>query len=287
MKINTYQIIEDEKKLVYQELYDKSENLIHYIDHTTKPKSKKKYKYNDNNLMIEEIELNDNNILNTITFDYNTEGKLINQKLFFGKSLFEETTISYNNEGLKKTIFQDGEEILRTEKNENGKNSTIKFFDNKILTEMQICEYNSPKNSSEINLFDGDKNLIGKRVKEFDTDDNIVKFQEFDNKNNLLSESVYEFKNKLMTKETYRDYIGHSEEFIFIKRYDENKNITLTETRTLTNDLLEFHRRKYNSKNKLIEESGFSRGDFDSIYGTSLNNEEFHFIHEYVDINSA
>ena len=283
MKIKTYQILVDQKNLVYEELYDKSGNLIHYIDYISKPQTEKKYEYNEKGLMIQEIEIVNNTVLNTITFDYDNQGRIINQKLFFQNDLYEEITTTYNDDGYIRIIYQEGKEVEKIEKTEIGKNSNIKFFDEEILIELQICNHDTTNNISTTEIYDNNEHLLAIRKQQFDNRDNIIKFQEFNENGNLMSESIYEFEDNLITKETYRDYIGRSEEFIFINKYDSSKNIILSETRTLSNDLLDFHHRKYDSRNKLIAESGYSRGNFNAIYGTYLSNEEFHFEHEYID----
>ena len=282
MTVKTYQILEDQKKLIYEELYNTSNKLIQSIDSSTKSKIEKKFEYNNQGLIIKEISINNGKKVNTVAFEYDANGKLVSQKLFFENELFEETIISYLDNNYIETIFQDGVELERIEETEDGKNSTMRFYNYGDLTETQVKIYNSLNNSSTTKIFDEDNNLVALRIEEFDKNDNIIKFQEFDADNNLLFESKYKFENNLKVKQLYRDYNETQQEYIYINKYDDHNNLILSETRTLDNDLLDFHRRRYDTENNLVEESGYSRGNFDAIYGTYINDEEFHFVHEHI-----
>jgi len=282
MKRQTYTIDQEREVLIYEETYDDNNNMTHYIDHQAKPVSEKRFEYSDKNQLIKEVEISDGIELQALEMKYNEEGKVVEQNLLFSGDLYESIKTEATDDGFTRTTFQDGEEIQKIVNVADGKNHINNYFDYGNLSNIEEYSYNEDDKSSESKIFDADKNLLVRRIQQYNSDGEIIIFKEFNADNQLINKLEYERSDKRLLKEIKSDFMRGEIDNEITYDYDEQGNVIKTETRTNSGKLIDFHIYNYDEKNRMIEESGVSNGKFNAIYGTYIDGNNYRFVHKYV-----
>ncbi|MFT6243712.1 MAG: hypothetical protein ACJA0U_000380 [Salibacteraceae bacterium] len=178
-------------------------------------------------------------------------------------------------------MFQDGEQVERLEKIEDGKNWSNKFFRYDELLETQEYIFDAQNNSGEtsIHVLEGDQRFINKE--KYNELGEIVAREEFKGDDTLLFSVEVELENGLTSSESIRDFSSGESYFKKKYQYDKLDNMVKFECRSSTGALLSFHNRKFDDENRIIEEVGFSNGFFSGITGIHQSHDRFHLIHEY------
>ena len=261
MKSQTYKIIENNKVLVSEKNYDSSNNVINLKDYSIKPFSEKKFTYNSFNMLISELEISDGKLLNKIENTFDENQNLIESKIYFGNEIYEKISTEFNEVGYIKTTYQEGIEIERMERINNGKNFENKFYEENELVEIHKYQYESSPKTGVTKIFDSQNNLLAIRNEYFDSNDYILKFEEFNANEQLMEESIYERENELILKETQRDFYNGAIEYISTYEYDFKKNLIRKEIRAINKSLVSANHNRYDEKNRLIEENRISNGE--------------------------
>jgi len=235
--------------------------------------------YNSSGYLTKETELEGGVEISRAEYICDELGRIIESNLFIGGELYETNIATFNENGFETITIREGVEVERFEKTENGDEYTNKFYENGVLVECQICESDAFENLNIIRFYDLNNELTGKKVEIFNNSNELLKSEEYNATNILLSESQYEVQNGLLLSELHRDFFNGLNEFEIIYEYDENENLVKNEKHNLSGQILEFHFYKYDENNRLIEENGLSKKNYD--YPGHLNGDEFHFVHKY------
>ena len=282
MKRQTYTIGQESEALIYEETYDENKNLLHYIDHQARPISEKKYEYDDKNQLVNEIEISDGIELQNLEMKYNDKGEVIEQNLYFSGSLYESVKTDKTDSGSISTTYQDDEEVFRIENTAEEKNQTTKYYEYGNLSNVQELTFSDDKLSSEKMIYDAEENLLVRRVENYNESGEIIAFKEFNPENKLVNKREFTREENRVFKEIKSDFVRGEIENEVTYEYDEKGNLIKSETRTNSGQLVDFHVYAYDSENRMIEENGVSNGQFNAIYGTYINGNNYHFVHRYV-----
>ena len=282
MKRQTYTIGQESEALIYEETYNDNNNLIHYIDHQARPISEKKYEYDDKNQLVNEIEISDGIELQNLEMKYNDKGEVIEQNLYFSGSLYESVKTEKSDSGFISTTYQDDEEVFRIESISEGKDSTTKYFEYGNLSNVQNLIKDEESLSSEKLIFDAEENLLVRRVENYNESGEIIAFKEFNSENKLVNKQEFTRKENRLLKEIKSDFVRGEIENEVTYEYDDKGNLVKSETRTNSGQLVDFHVYSYDEENRMIEENGVSNGQFNAIYGTYINGNNYHFVHRYM-----
>jgi len=283
MKRQTYILNQESETLVYEETYDDNKNLIHYVDYQARPVSEKKFEYDDKNRLTKEIEISDGVELQSLEMIYNAEGKVIEQNLYFSGDLYESVKTEETENGFVRTTFQDGEEVYRVENTKDNEGGyTSNYFDYGNLLNVEIYSYDEENLTSETLIYDAEENLLVRRIEVKNENGDLLLFKEFNAKNQLVNKHEFEREGDKILKEIKSDFVRGEIENEVHYDYDENGNIIKTETRTNSGQLVEFHVYSFDEQNRMIEETGVTNGQFNAIYGTYINGNNYRFVHKYV-----
>lgn len=258
MKQSTYSILDDHDVLLNEKFFDDQNNLIHSIDYSLRPKEEKKFTYNDANQLTLEESLIEGRVSDSQEFDYDSDGKLVEQRYNISGDLYEKTTIENVDSIEKKTTIQDGEETQRVELKVEGEVKTYHFFDyqelaqvntvtkegNKVITKSEIP--GQDQFYTEVQLLDDEGNLI--ESSEYVGDEQRVSSfkQEFDKDN----------RTKSIMENISQPHLSYEEVFTF----DENGNRIAYEKMDYNGRLARFEKLRFNDQNKPIEIAGNNGG---------------------------
>ena len=282
MKRQTYTISQESEILIYEETYNENNKLVHYIDHQARPVSEKKYEYDDNNQIVNEIEISDGIELQNLEMKYNDKGEMIEQNLYFSGSLYESVKIEKTDVGSTSTTYQEDDEVFRIESTTEEKKQTTKYYENGALSNVQELSFSDDKLSSEKMIYDADENLLVRRIENYNNSGETTAFKEFNSENKLVNKQEFTRSDNKLLKEVKSDFVRGEIENEVTYEYDEKGNLIKSETRTNSGQLVDFHIYAYDEENRMIEENGVSNGQFNAIYGTYINGNNYHFIHKYI-----
>ncbi len=282
MKRQTFTISQESEILIYEETYNENNKLVHYIDHQARPVSEKKYEYDDNNQIVNEIEISDGIELQNLEMKYNDKGEMIEQNLYFSGSLYESVKIEKTDVGSTSTTYQEDDEVFRIESTTEEKKQTTKYYENGALSNVQELSFSDDKLSSEKMIYDADENLLVRRIENYNNSGETTAFKEFNSENKLVNKQEFTRSDNKLLKEVKSDFVRGEIENEVTYEYDEKGNLIKSETRTNSGQLVDFHIYAYDEENRMIEENGVSNGQFNAIYGTYINGNNYHFIHKYI-----
>lgn len=278
----TFTLNQEVEVLVYEETYDSNNNLIHYIDHQARPVSEKKFEYDEKNQLINEVEISDGVELQNLEMKYDDNGEIIEQNLYFSGSLYESVKTTRTDKGFVSTTFQDEEEVFRIENVLDGEKNITKYFEYGELTNIQEIIRSDDKLSSEKMIYGTGGNLMVHRVESYNENGELIAFKEFNSEKQLVNKQEFTRLDNKLLKEVKSDFVRGEIENEITYEYDEKDNLIKSETRTNSGQLVDFHVYAYDDDNRMIEENGVSNGQFNAIYGTYINGNNYRFIHKYI-----
>ncbi len=286
MKILTYQLDEEDqtKTLIFERILDENGNKIYHKDLNDHPTSECFSRYSPDGHLLEDIEKIDGVESHKELFTYDDEGRITKSQVFVAGELFQEelTTYAPDNEVLIK--LQDGEEIFKREEIKNGAKTTYKFYNNGELTEVQQKTDDLIAAKHVTTIYDGEDQLIATQTDWYKpSNGDIYKTETLNPDGSLLYFLELEISNDLIAREIEKNYWNSNYAIEVLYTYDDRGNLTKRETTTLSGKLEEFYLAKYDDQDQCIEEKGMTNGNFNAIYGTHINQQKFHFIHEFKD----
>jgi len=282
MKRKTYKIEDEEQILIFEEEYDSNGNVIYYKDYQSEPIFEKYTKFNSKGYIVGEIEFADSVESDRFSVIYDNHDDAIEQNHFIGGELYEKVLTIKNDNGFERKTFHFGEEVeIMIRINSDSTDYENKFYEEGNLVETQIYKFNVLENVGITKIYDSEGNILATQIEQFDEKERVVEFKEINESDNLLEEVITEYNDDLIVREIHRQFLDSPFEHFITYTYDDNNNQIKKEVKTATGGLIEFFHSKYDSQNKLIAESGYSVGNYNAIYGTSVNHSEFNFLHKY------
>lgn len=254
MKQSTYSILEDQDVLINEKVFDENNNLAQSIDYSLRPKEEKKFYYNDKNQLIREESMIDDRVGDTEEFDYDADGKILEQRHNIGGTLYEKTIIEKVENIETRKVIQDGEETQRVELEIDGETKTYRFFDygelaqintvkkeeNKVITISEVV--GSDQKFTEIQLFNENGDLIETGEYYGEGDASATFKREYDGKN----------CSKIIFENSAQPHTNYEEVFTF----DDNGNRIVYEKMDYSGRLAQFEKIRYNDQNKPVEKAG-------------------------------
>lgn len=281
MKRKSYTLDHGVRTLIHEESYNENGDVIHSMDYRESPPIEQRFEYNSDGNLIQQIEIQGGNENSSQHFEYDIDGDIIDEKLTIGGRLYEHIKLVKTDHGFIRTMSQDNEVVERLEKLIDGNNWSNKFYRFDELLESQDYTFD-PKNNSGIT-----------RIRSFEDEFNIVVLEKYNDKNEIILREEYhengtlitatetEIENGRIMKESVIDFSNGEVYYEHLFEYDKNDNLVNFEVRSSTGALHSFHKRKFDNRNRLIEESGFKNGYFNGISGVHKNHDRFHIVHEY------
>lgn len=282
MKRKVYSIFEDERTFIFEEQLNEQGNTCHYKFHQSDDQAEVSYEYDDKGLLICEREFEDGFETTRTEITYNEQDLVLTKQVYISDDLFEEVSYEYFEGGHSMRKTRMGEEIERYLERSTAETFYSEHHDENGLFEKHNGKYVQDENLEIIELEDAEGNLLGTKRHWYDDDEKILKFELKNANGNLMNRTVYAYEGKLEKRIKYEDYFYNDIHEVTFE-YDERNNRVSIEKRAPKGKLLEYHKLIYDEQNRVISENGFSIGNFNAIYGSYLNNEKFHFEHEYLD----
>jgi len=285
MKKISYQKINEDLKLTQRIDIDEKGRVVSIKDFKSKPPIENRYKYNDSDLIIEEIEfdINNNSEISKQEINYNSKNEIIEDNFYINGELFENTVFEYQDSMIIKTTYQEDVAVQKQikEVNSNGNfKSTFYEYDN--LVQIQTYEKNTVNKSSKMVYYEPDNSLIVVIFEYFDGYNNLIKHVERDDKDDLLLETIYNYDHKLLLNESVKNYINGQNEYKILYEYDRNENWIKMETKTLNDILLSSHLREFDTNNRVIEERIIeANGSSNREIGLNSGMNAIHIVHKY------
>lgn len=277
----TYRVFDgEERELVYEDILNERGEILSYKDYQSPNEAEGFNEYNQDNLLVNEREVIDGVEASRTEYQYNSNGNIVRKRLYVANELFEEVAYEYPEHGMVKRTFQHGDEIERMIESRDGEKFIIEFSNGSELLERHIGAYDAQALTERVEIIDKSGQFLAVRHQQFDESDNLLKFEERNGKGNLMVLAEYKYENGNVVYERHENYSNDRHYQIFYE-YDSNDNLLSTEIRSLNGKLLEYQKLIYDDQNRIINESGYSVGSFNAVYGTYVNGEKYMFEHEY------
>ncbi len=229
--------------------------------------------------MIYQRELQGEIETNSESFEYDDEGTIVDQKLFIGGDVYEHISLTKTDTGFVRKMIQDGIEVERLETSMNGDNWSNKFYLNNELHESQDYTFDEKNKMGETLIKNVESEILIKDT--HDSNGKIILTEEYHKNGSLLTSTEITLEKGEIVKETVREFSPLENHFDRLYEYDPKGNMIAFEVRSSTGALDSFHKRKFDNRNRLIEEVGFSNGYFSGITGIHKGHDRFHFVYEY------
>ena len=280
----SYILEDNEKTFIYEEFYDENRNIIKTSDHRENPPAEEYFKYNAKGLLIHQIDIQNGIENSSQSFEYDENDAIIDVKTFIGGDLCEHMHCSRTPTGFIQILTQDGEEFERMEKIEQGDNWSSRLYRYGELIESQEYVYDPSSKTGFTSIKNTEEHTTFFIREKYNADDKLIFTEEFNEDETLLQSTEILIDNASTYKELIHDYTNGKSIYENLYEFDKSENITYFEARSLSGDLLSFHKRSYNSDNWLIEETGVTNKNHYGIFGIHDQYKGFHIIHEYENI---
>ena len=253
-RIKKYEVIrEDKKELVSEITVDGLGNELHVILYeNNKVLSTTKRVFDAAQNVLEEV-VEENGLTKTL-FEYNEQGKLINEKLFFGDDLYEEVRYIYNDYSKERLVYQEGQMTERMLEEYNEEYVKVSFFDD----EGNLLEWNETStldnNEEEVRRYDEYGNLFQIELETFDDNGRPIKETITNENGQLLMEKLNWFEGELLVKQSEKkyDFEGYYD-VVNTFEYDEEKRLVKFEMRDALGNLLQTQHKEYNTDGDLTQ----------------------------------
>lgn len=256
----TYRIQEEEesRELTYEEVRDEAGNLISYVNHDSPEKTEGYYEYDEEGNMISEREVIDGAEASKLVFEYDEKGNLVHTKQYVADEIFEEVIHEYVGNGVIMRKIRFGDEIERRAETKDGNDSIREIFEDGELLQRQKATYDPDTHTYQIEVEDANGHPRSTIVRVEDEEGNLLQEEIKNLKGQLLSSQEYTYDHGLITYEKQENFMkGYH--FEVIKEYNENQQLTSTETRSLAGHLIEFEKTEYNDQGRAIAARGLNR----------------------------
>lgn len=274
MIISCYNIINESEILSSERHLDDKGRVLFDYDYSQKPEYIRKYKYNDKGLLILEKLFQANLELNATKYHYNDEGEENGTSYYVTGELYEQIIFKRVGEKIVKTTYRENVEVLRIEHENDGDNSTIKFYTETVLDETRIINFNEEENTTRERSFSNDK-LFHTLIEKSNKDGFLIRREIYVGDGVLQSAIDIELQNNLVTRVKQRHFSGFETDHDVFNKHDLNGNRIHTEYKTPEGGLIGFSFWNFNDKGQLIEEYG------DIINDDISGNQNYHSLYKY------
>lgn len=255
----TYRIHEEEgRELTYVEIRDEAGNMTSYINYDSPETTEGYYEYDEQGNMISEKEVIDGVEASKLVFEYDEKGNLIHTKQYVADDIFEEVIHEYTDKGVTMRKVRFGDEIERREEIKNGNDSVRDIFEDGELTQRHKATFDPDTYTYQIQVEDPEGNHRSTIARIEDESGNLIHEEIKNLKGQVLSNHECKYDQGLLTYEKQENFMkGYH--FEVINEYNENKQLTSTETRSLAGHLIEFEKTEYDNQGRAIAAKGVSR----------------------------
>lgn len=219
---NYFKKFNEQGNITYEELYDEDGNID----------SKKTYKYDVNNNIIEYVSLDSDGTSNLVLkYSYDNIGNMIESNRR-GKGAFKndfKKIYSYNNEGKvieESGIGNDGITYMNKLKYEGENLIEINHYKSDgSLQYRGIINYDNNSNVIEKIKYNANGDIDSKEIFDYDNNSNLVNSQNYDSDGKLERESNYKYDDNNNVIEMINDNgIGSPSVYKYDLEYDKNGN---------------------------------------------------------------
>ena len=144
-----------------------------------------------------------------------------------------------------------------------------------LCTDAEICMnmWHSPSNK-----------LNGTLIESFDAQQRLIKAEEYGPENEFYGATQLTFENELLIEEAYSNYNKNDIVSTVTYTYDENKNLVQLEERDQSGNLQRANVWVYNEEGRIEVEKGLKVGNYDAVFGTGENSNNFELRYEYEEM---
>lgn len=281
MKKSTYLLDREDEILISEEIMDEHGNVLSSKTIDGRFTEVVLKEYNAQNLAVKISSYENDILLNTVAISYDESDAIVEQTLSIGDEVYERVSTQKNAEGFIRSTFEDGEKVEVLIHKEDDGGYKDEYYANGELFQYQINQKKTRENIESVKVFDQNDQLISVMIYQYDKQDRLLQHQEYSGGEHLLREEIYEFSASLLEKVTMRDFENEAQSYIQTNQYDQKKNLTKQETRTLTGNLIEFQTFVYDNRNKCTEEVLVTVGESDLFSGNSAAGAKMHLVHRY------
>ena len=287
LKTSIYEVTDTDKIHLSDEWIDGNGNLVRTLNYTDGDITETRCSYNETGLLISERNYCEDQELDETRYGYDGNENVVLQEYFIAGELYERTFNNHSDGRLEIVMEQDGEEVQRSIRIEDGENHVSEFFENGTQIEKQVYTYNPENRSGEKLVYGEDKNMVLKELIVFDQNDNTIEFKQLNAEGFLLEYEKHIYDGKLLKQSVFKKYVGESaEEHKVSCTYNQRGDITREEVTTLEGNLLGFTQFQYDDEHRLIEEMEFYHSTYNAIYGTYANGKNSRLQYEHVTVTS-
>jgi len=282
LKVKIYRVVGDSSKLRTEEIRDEKGNVVFVRDHESDEVADKRMEYDQENRLVAESQILDDQEIEKRTFTYQANDEIKEEQHFIQGELYSETKFQEQDKGYLQTILEDGEviEYRQVETTENGHIVEVKDGSNKLL-QKSIKVFNKDKTQSITEVFDEENGMNGKLIEFFDAKNRLVKAEEYGPDDEFYGATQLTFENDLLTKEEYSNYNKNDVVSTVNYAYDSNKKLVQLEERDQSGNLQRASVWVYNDQGRLEIEKGLKVGNYDAVFGTGENSNNYELRYEY------
>ena len=283
-----FKVVEEVEDLVSEEFVDENKLVVKKRLFEGGSVHETITEYDSSRKITSETDLENGVELNRLEFDYDSQSRNTEERLYMSGELYQTKTTVYDASGYTKTTLIEDEESEKEVKLIEGRNYKIHYYENGELDQYQICEFDETGLNSVLKAYDDHDNLIAEDFETFNESGRLLASKELDGKGNLIREVLYELEGDLYVAETVKDFSTGGTNNVVNRQieYDANGNQIKIDVKTPDGKLLGFQLFEYDENNRVILEKGLSLGSFNAIYGTSVNDNSFHFVFKYEEVDS-
>jgi len=272
-----YQILNEEKVLVGEVLYDGEDNILIQKSYEEGGTIEIIRSYNDDNLLKEEKHIENNIELNRTEYVYDSKSRVLLQKLIIKGETYEEIVSTYLEDRNEITTVREGQEV---DKVINYEDSVIKmeFYNHGVLE--QVMERTDYGKKSKSIYWDDESNLKSTIEEEYTKEGDLIFEKEYNSEGELIYEYLIERKKGQVISELFR-HLGIYGSFLKnLYYYDNRGNHIKTESLDGQGQVILQFNIEYDSQKRIIREYGYDATN-------ELNVVESDFIYEYEIVSNS
>ena len=278
----TYLITDEgDRVLVYEEWQNAAKNVLTYIDHQSDDDSRGYYEYDEFGQLMREREMAAGEEVNRQEFQYQEDGRLLNQKTFVDDTLYEETRFEELEQGYLTQTLQMGEVTERMLQSKDQRITRTEYLNEGKPFEIHETTIDPKTKAENTTVSSSQGQVLGTIIKEWQEHNSIHDAKSFDRKGNVIEHISSEYKGGRLIKQ--RSLYQEAERNSTIHfEYDEHGNEIAMEETGPNGELVGFHKLRYDEQNRLIRENGLSAGFSEGIYVSYWLGQTYTFEHEYI-----
>lgn len=285
LKVNIYRIVGSNSQLRTEEIRDARGNVLFTRDHESDEVADKQMQYDQKNRLISETQVLNEQEIEKRTFSYLENGEVKEEQHYIQGELYSETKFEIKDDGYVQAIWEDNELIEQRiiEVMPTGRTITIQDA-NGELVQKSVQMFNETRTESTTEVYDKNNKLNGTLIESFDAQQRLIKAEEYGPENEFYGATQLTFENELLIEEAYSNYNKNAIVSTVTYTYDENKNLVQLEERDQSGNLQRANVWVYNEEGRIEVEKGLKVGNYDPVFGTGENSNNFELRYEYEEM---